>query len=141
MAAAKTQATALTLGQFLAKAVDPSRHEDCRAVAAMMQKATGEAPVMWGNIVGFGRYRYLYESGREGVWPVIGFAPRKTDLTLYITPGLEPYQALLSQLGKHKTGKSCLYIKRLADVDVKVLQQLIDAGVKAMAPKRLPASD
>ena len=92
---------------------------------------------MWGAIVGFGRYKYGYASGREAEWPVVGFSPRKTDLTLYIMPGFDRYSALLDKLGKHKTGKSCLYIKRLADVDVKALQAIIDASVKAMEAKRV----
>lgn len=139
MAEAKTQATTVPFDEFLAKSVDPARHEDCRAISAMMQRATGEAPVMWGAIVGFGRYSYTYASGRTGEWPAVGFAARKNDLTLYIMPGFERYDALLGKLGKHKTGKSCLYVKRLADVDVKVLQAIIESSVKAMAAKRLPA--
>ena len=136
MAEPKTRATTVSLDEFLANSVDPTRHEDCRTVAAMMQRSTGEPPVMWGAIVGFGRYKYGYASGREAEWPVVGFSPRKTDLTLYIMPGFDRYEALLGKLGKHKTGKSCLYIKRLADVDVNALQAIIDASVKAMAPKR-----
>ena len=137
MAEAKTQPTAVTLDEFLATSVDLARHADCRAIAAMMQAATGEAPVMWGKIVGFGRYAYQYESGRTGDWPVVGFAPRKTDLTLYIMPGFDRLDALLAKLGKHKTGKACLYIKRLEDVDVRVLKTIIDGSVKAMARKRM----
>jgi hypothetical protein len=137
MAEAKTQPTAVTLDEFLTKSVDPARHADCRAIATMMQAATGEPPVMWGNIVGFGRYSYQYASGRTGEWPLVGFAPRKTDLTLYIMPGFDRLDALLATLGKHKTGKACLYIKRLADVDAKVLKTIIDGSVKAMATKRI----
>ena len=92
---------------------------------------------MWGNIVGFGRYQYQYESGRVGEWPVVAFAPRKNDLVLYIMPGFERIGAQLAALGKHKTGKSCLYIKRLADVDNTVLKTIIDGSVHAMASKRL----
>ena len=137
MTEAKTKATTVTFDEFLATSVDPTRHDDCRALAAMMQAATGEAPVMWGAIIGFGRYRYQYESGREGEWPVVAFAPRKSDLTLYIVPGFDRFDALLGKLGKHKTGKVCLYIKRLADVDVVVLETIIIASVKAMASKRV----
>lgn len=136
MAEPKTKATTVSLDEFLANSVDPTRHEDCRTIAAMMQRATGEPAVMWGAIVGFGRYKYSYANGREAEWPVVGFSPRKTDLTLYIMPGFDRYEALLGKLGKHKTGKSCLYIKRLADIDVNALQAIIDASVKAMAPKR-----
>lgn len=137
MAEAKTKATSVTLDEFLAASVDPSRHHDCRAIAAMMQKATGEPPVMWGAIAGFGRYRMQYANGREGEWPVVAFSPRKNDLTLYIMPGIDKYEKLLNKLGKHKTGKSCLYLKQLADVDVSVLEKIVDAGVKAMADKRV----
>ena len=137
MTEAKTKATTVTFDDFLGASVDASRHEDCRALAAMMQTATGEAPVMWGAIVGFGRYRYQYESGREGEWPIVAFAARKTDLTLYIVPGFDHFDALLGKLGKHKTSKACLYIKRLADVDVAVLETIIVASVKAMASKRV----
>jgi len=133
----KTKATTVSFDEFLANSVDPTRHEDCRTVAAMMQRATGEPPVMWGAIVGFGRYKYSYANGREADWPAVGFSPRKTDLTLYIMPGFDRYEALLAKLGKHKTGKACLYIKRLADIDVIALQAIIDASVKAMAPKRV----
>jgi hypothetical protein len=109
MAEPQTKATAVSFDEFLAASVDPARHDDCRTVAAMMKKATGEEAVMWGaSIVGFGRYKYKYESGREGEWPIVGFSPRKTDLTVYIMPGLERYEALLKKLGKHKTGKSCV---------------------------------
>ena len=104
----------------------------------MMQAATGETAVMWGAIVGFGRCLYRYESGRTGHWPVVAFAPRKTDLSLYIMPGFELIEAALAKLGKHKTGKACLYIKQLADIDTKVLQTIIEGSVKAMASTRLP---
>ncbi len=137
MTEAKTKATTVTFDQFLATSVDPTRHDDCRALAAMMQAATSEAPVMWGAIVGFGRYRYQYQSGREGEWPIVAFAARKTELTLYIVPGFDHFDALLGKLGKHKTSKACLYIKRLADVDVAVLETIIVASAKAMASKRV----
>jgi Domain of unknown function (DU1801) len=140
MAEPKTKATAVTLDEFLTSSVDASRHDDCRAIAALMQKATGEPPVMWGAIVGFARYKYVYESGREGEWPIVGFAARKNDLTLYIVPGFDRYEALLAKLGKHKIGKSCLYIKQLADVDTKVLKTIIDDSVKVMASKRVKAA-
>ena len=141
MAEPKTKATAVTLDQFLAASVDPTRHACCRAIASMMQGATGEAPVMWGAIVGFGRYKYTYASGREGEWPVVAFSPRKNDFTLYIMPGFERYETLLGKLGKHKTGKSCLYIKRLGDVDASVLRAIIDDSVKAMAAKRVKVTN
>jgi hypothetical protein len=89
------------------------------------------------SIVGFGRYRYKYGSGREGESMVIGFSPRKSDMTLYIMPGFERYADLMARLGRFKTGKACLCIKKLADVDTVVLEELIDASVAAMAPKRV----
>ena len=93
---------------------------------------------MWGNsIVGFARYRYQYASGRSGEWPIVGFSPRKNDLTLYLMPGFDGREALLEKLGKYKTGKACLYVKRLSDVDASVLRQLIDASVDAMAADRV----
>ena len=134
----KTQPTDLSVDDFLDQVPDADRGADCRAVAAMMQAATGEAPVMWGNsIVGFARYRYQYASGRSGEWPIVGFSPRKNDLTLYLMPGFDGREALLEKLGKYKTGKACLYVKRLSDVDASVLRQLIDASVDAMAADRV----
>lgn len=137
MADAKTRPTATTFDQFLARSVVPARHADCLSIATMMHAATGDAPVMWGSIVGFGRYQYHYANGRLGVWPVVAFAPRKADLTLYIMPGFDRFDALLAKLGKYKTGKACLYIKRLADVDAAVLQMIIAASVAAMASRRV----
>ena len=139
MAEAKTKATKVTFDAFLAASVDAARQADCRAIAAMMQRATSEAPVMWGAIVGFGRYALTYADGRTADWPVVAFSPRKSDLTLYITPGFDGYDALLAKLGKHRTGKVCLYIKRLSDVDGKVLYTIIERSVKAMASQRIPA--
>lgn len=93
---------------------------------------------MWGSsIVGFGLYRYKYASGREGEWPIIGFAPRKGDLTLYIMGGFDAVPDLMEKLGKYKTAKGCLYIKQLADVDLKVLKKLVTVSVKKMAPQRI----
>lgn len=134
----KTQATTADVDAFLDGVADAQRREDCRRVRALMEAATGAPAVMWGpSIVGFGRYHYRYESGREGEWMVTGFSPRKNDLTLYIMPGFERYEALMAKLGKHKTGKSCLYLKRLADVDMAALEQLVRESVQAMAPKRV----
>jgi hypothetical protein len=138
MSEPKTQPTAQTAKAFLAALVHEQRRADCFVLIELMQKATGCKPVMWGtSIIGFGKYKYRYESGREGEWPVIAFSPRKNDLTLYIIPGFENYDELMQKLGKHKTGKSCLYLKRLADIDQKILKELIDASIKAMASKRL----
>jgi Domain of unknown function (DU1801) len=130
----KTKATGASVKEFLARIEDPERRKDCEAVAAMMRKATGAAPKMWGpSIVGFGKYHYSYASGREGDWFVAGFSPRKGDLTLYLMGGLQAHAALMKKLGKHKTGKSCLYIKRLADVDPDVLRTLITKAVAHVA--------
>lgn len=111
---------------------------DCRTIIKLMMKATGEEPKMWGtSIVGFGRYRYKVASGREGEWFLTGFSPRKANLSLYILTGLERNAALLAKLGKHTLGKGCLYIKRLEDVDVKVLEELIIQGVEGLKEMRV----
>ncbi len=137
-AAAKTQPTAASVDAFLDAIADPQRREDCRRVRTLMEAATGAPAVMWGAaIVGFGRYRYRYASGHEGEWPVTGFSPRKNDLTLYIMPGFEQQPALMAGLGKFKTGKSCLYLKRLDDVDPVALERLVRWSVEAMAPQRV----
>lgn len=138
MAEPKTRATRSSVAGFLAKVTDKERRADCETVAALMQKATGESPTMWGtSIVGFGRYRQDYANGRTDEWPIIGFSPRKTDLTLYLALYEAGFPELLAKLGKHKTGKVCLYIKRLADVDMKVLTQLIRLSVEKMEPQRV----
>jgi hypothetical protein len=99
----------------------------------LMKEVTGEEPVMWGpSIVGYGSYRYEYKSGRTGEWMLVGFAPRKQNLTLYIMPGFEHYESLLSKLGKYSTGKSCLYIKKIEDVDEDVLRELVRQSVEHM---------
>jgi hypothetical protein len=138
MAENKTQPTAESVTAFLNNVGDKARREDCFAVLDIMKRVTGEEPTMWGpSIVGFGRYRYKYESGREGEWMITGFSPRKNDLTLYIMPGFDQAGSLMERLGKYKTGKSCLYIKKLEDVDVAVLRKLVEQSVKKMAPQRI----
>lgn len=132
MAEQKTQPTKETLEQFLQRAVEPSRHADCRTVAAMMEKASGEKPVMWGGIVGFGEYQYKYASGHSGTWPRLAFSPRKKDLTIYIAPSVDHHPELLAKLGRCKTGKVCLYLRSLADVDLKVLEELIRESAREM---------
>lgn len=135
---AKTQATTADVAAFIAAVADPVRRADCQALVSLMEQATGEKARLWGSsIVGFGAYRYEYASGRTGDWPVVAFSPRKNDLTVYITPGFDRFEALLQKLGKHKTGKSCLYLKGLADTDPAVLRELIHAAVAAMASKRI----
>ena len=134
----KTQATTADVEAFLAAIPDAARREDCLRIKALMEAATGAPARMWGPaIVGFGVYHYRYESGREGDWMVTGFSPRKNDLTLYIMPGFDRYEALMARLGKHKTGKSCLYLKRLDDVDPAALETLVRWSVDAMAPQRV----
>ncbi len=128
----KTKPTTESFEAFLTRTVEPARRPECRAVAAMMQKATGEPPVMWGSIVGFGKYRYRYESGHGGEWPLIGFSPRKKDLTIYIMPGVGEFPELLARLGRFKTGKSCLYLRSLADVDPTVLETLVGEATRRM---------
>lgn len=132
MAELKTKPTEQSVQEFIAAIPDEQRRRDCAAIADLMREASGAEPVMWGNIVGFGRYRYRYASGREGDWFITGFAPRKQSLTLYIMAGFAQYDALLARLGKHSTGKSCLYIKRLSDVDQDLLRELVARSVAHM---------
>ena len=136
MAELKTKETKASVEKFLNQVPDEARREDCFQVAKIMEEITGHKPKMWGpSIVGFGSYHYKYASGREGDWPIIAFSPRKQDLTIYIMPGFQKYADLLKQLGKHRTGKSCLYIKRLSDVHVPTLKKLIRESVKQMKLK------
>jgi hypothetical protein len=138
MAELKTKETSASVGAFLKKVADKTRREDCQTVVDIMKDVTKEEPKLWGSsIVGFGRYHYKYDSGREGEWPITGFSPRKGDLTLYIMGGFDSFPELMNKLGKYKTGKACLYIKNLADVDVKVLKKIVSESVKKMAPRRI----
>lgn len=133
MSGNKTKATKASVSEFLNSIGDPQKRADARKVAAMMRKATGKRAKMWGtSIVGYGTYHYKYASGREGDFMIAGFSPRKQALTVYIMAGFGRFEALMEKLGKYKTGTSCLYIKRLADVDEKVLQKLIDGSVRYM---------
>ena len=134
MAELKTQRTEDSVQAFLDGVPDEKKRADSQALLELMRDVTGEEPAMWGpSIVGFGSYRYKYASGREGEWPLVGFSPRKRNLTLYIMSGFDEYDALLDDLGKYKTGKACLYINRLEDVDPAVLRELISQSVKHMA--------
>jgi hypothetical protein len=138
MAEPKTKATGQSVDAFLDAIEDERRRADCRSLVAMMREATKAEPEMWGaGIVGFGRYRYKYESGREGEWPIVGFSPRKGDLSLYLMPGVGSLGDLTAKLGKYKTGKACLYIRRLEDVDAKVLEAMITKSVALMKPQRV----
>ncbi|MBM3457388.1 MAG: DUF1801 domain-containing protein [Armatimonadetes bacterium] len=138
MAELKTQETEASVAEFLEQLAEEAQRTDARTLLRLMTELTGAEPKMWGSgIIGFGRYRYQYESGRTGEWFVTGFAPRKSNLTLYIMDGFEKYEPLLEQLGRHKTGRSCLYLKRLADVDLEVLAEMIRRSVAAHARERV----
>ncbi len=132
----KTQPTRASVTEFVAGIDDRQQRADARRVAAMMRRATGKRAKMWGpSIVGYGSYHYKYASGRDGDFMITGFSPRKQALTVYIMPGLSDFKNLLEKLGKYKTGKSCLYIKRLSDVDEKILEKLIVDSVRVMRKK------
>ena len=133
MAENKTKPTGASVTSFVNSIDDPGRRADARKVAAMMRRATGKRARLWGSsIVGYGTYHYKYDSGREGDFMLTGYSPRKQALTVYILAGFERFEPLMKKLGNFKTGKSCLYIKRLSDVDESVLEQLIEASVKYM---------
>ena len=128
----KTVQNKASVSTFLKSVDDPQRRKDAEAVAAMMTAVTKEKPAMWGtSIVGFGKERYKYASGREGDWFTVGFSPRKDNLTLYLIGGFRKHTDLMEKLGKVKMGGGCLYVKRLADIDQKVLKQLIVRSVKS----------
>lgn len=138
MAETKTKPTAVTADAFIDAVENPVRRADAKAIAAMMERLTGEPARMWGpSIVGFGRYRYHYDSGREGTMCRIGFSPRKAELALYLLTGAAGEEARLARLGKHKIGKSCLYVRKLADVDMAVLEE-IARGTLADMDERYP---
>ena len=133
MAEIKTKVNNASVAAFLGKVADAERRKDCQTVLELMKEATKSEPRMWGSsIIGFGSYHYESASGRSGEWLIIGFSPRKTDLTLYIMPGFEPYAGLMKKLGKFKTGKSCLYVNKLADVDLQILRELVKQSVDHM---------
>jgi hypothetical protein len=130
MAELKTTPSNANALDFLQGLNDAQKRNDCLEIMHMMQQATGEPPIMWGtSIIGFGSYHYVYASGREGDWMRIGFSPRKENIALYFMSGVEHHQDLLDKIGKYKMGKSCFYIKKLADVDHKILQELIHASL------------
>jgi len=135
MAENKTKPTQVSASAFIDAITDETKRADAKALVKLMQSATGEEPKMWGpSIIGFGSCPYKYESGREGVMPLAGFSPRKAATVVYDMTGFGESEALRAKLGKHTTGRSCLYIKKLADVDQKVLQKLI---LKSVAAKRV----
>ena len=131
MAENKTQTTGADVPNFLKAVEHPTRRADALALDQLFRKVTGFAPQMWGpTIVGYGRYHYVYETGREGDFLATGFSPRKANLSIYIMPGYGNYAEMLGRLGKHKKGRSCLYINKLADVDLSVLEEIIRAGLR-----------
>ncbi len=138
MAETKTKPTAASVDEYLASRASPEQLADCKALMAICKRVTRQSPKMWGpSIVGYGSYTYRYDSGHSGEMCLIGFAVRGRELVAYIVSDTPEQIALLAKLGKHKMGKACLYIKRLADVDVKVLEALI-AGSVAEVKRRYP---
>jgi hypothetical protein len=133
MADNKTKPTSLSVTTFIDAITDPTKRADAKTLVKVMQSAAGEKPQMWGpSIVGFGSYHYRYESGREGDMPLIAFSPRKAATVLYNVAGSSDCKALLEKLGKHTTGKGCLYIKKLADIDQEVLKAMVVKSVAAL---------
>ena len=129
----KTKKTDQSVDEFLNKVVDLQRRDDCYQILKLMQEVTQAKPAMWGDsIVGFGDYHYKYKSGREGDWFLVGFSPRKRYLTVYLMGGFEGYEGILNTLGKYKTGKSCLYINKLADINISILKELIEESIKRL---------
>ena len=140
MAETKTKPTPVSVADFLDAVENPVRRADGKTVCAMMAQITGEEPRMWGpSIIGFGSYHYNYDSGHEGTSCRIGCSPRKSELVLYILSGSEDEAELLARLGKHKTGKSCLYIKYLSDIDGAVLGEIIARSLAYMNARYPPA--
>jgi hypothetical protein len=133
MADNKTNPTKLSVAAFIDALPDQTKRADAKTLVKLMQSVSGEKPKMWGpSIIGFGSYHYKYDTGREGDMPVVGFSPRKPATVLYGMRGSSESEALIAKLGKHTTGKGCLYIKKLADVDQKVLEALVVKSVAAM---------
>ena len=132
MAELKTQKNKASVTEFLNNVENEKRRKDSKEVLKIMKEITGEQPAMWGpSIIGFGSYHYKYASGQEGDWFKVGFSPRKNALTLYIMTGFGRYAELMGKLGKYKTGKSCLYINKLEDVDMDVLRELIQESMNS----------
>ena len=130
MAELKTKQTEDSVEQFINGVADPKRRQECFTILEIMKQATGAEPTMWGSsIVGLGNYHYKYASGREGDWFLTGFSPRKQNLTLYLMSGFDRFDELLQRLGKHKTGKGCLYINKIEDIDLPTLKELVRQSV------------
>ena len=133
MAETKTKPTQMRVADFLDAAPDTVRREDAKTLLALMTRISNEEPVMWGpSIIGFGSYHYRYESGHEGDACRLGFSPRKAELVLYVLNGSPEQEAQLARLGKHRTGKACLYIRKLADVDMAVLEEIVRGALASM---------
>ena len=136
----KTQPTTVSVSDFIAAVEHPTRRADAETLDAMFRRVTGWQPRMWGpTIIGYGQYHYTYESGRTGDFLATGFSPRKANLVLYIMPGYADFGHIMDRLGKHKLGKSCLYINKLADVDMGVVEELVQAGLDDLG-SRWPVS-
>jgi hypothetical protein len=132
----KTKQTEVSVKEYIDALTDETKRKNAKALVKLMQSATGEKPKMWGpSIVGFGSYHYKYESGREGDMPIIAFSPRKPAFVLYVGAGSEEIQPLLPKLGKHTTGKGCLYVKKLEDVNQEVLEKILAKSVAAKRSK------
>ena len=132
----KTKATPEDVETFIASVTHPTRAADAQALDQLFRETTGWQPCMWGpSIIGYGQYHYTYDSRRAGDFLATGFSPRKANLSVYIMPGYADFGDILARLGKHKIGKSCLYISKLADVDMAVLEELVQAGLKDLAAK------
>lgn len=139
MAENKTKPTEQSVEEHLAAIGDEQRRQDCHVLVKLLSKVTQEKPKMWGtSIVGFGKYHYRYESGHEGDSSLAGFASRKGDISIYLTPPGPEQQALLAKLGKHKMGKGCLYIKKVSDIDLAVLEQLVASSIAELRRRYSP---
>lgn len=133
MAELKTKMNNADVDSFISALPDETKRKDCFALIKIMKEITKELPAMWGSsIVGFGKYHYKYKSGREGDWFLTAFSPRKGSITVYLMPGFKNSEKILTKLGKIKTGKGCLYIKSLSDIDIKILKELIMNSVKEL---------
>jgi len=132
----KTQPTIISPAEFIASVEPDRRRKEGEILLELFEKTTGWKPKMWGpSIIGFGEYHYKYETGREGDFMATGFSPRKAKLSIYIMPGYSDYGSIMQRLGKHSVGKSCLYINKLDDIDLDVLAELIETGVKDLSKK------
>lgn len=136
MAENKTKATEVTVADFIAAVEPEARRAEAQVLDALFREVTGFVPKMWGpTIIGYGRYAYRYDSGRTGEMCATGFSPRAKEISVYILPGYQDYGPILSRLGRHRTGKACLYVARLSDIDLSVLRELIAKGLADLSAK------